>query len=85
MIDANKTKEKLDKMNHDELVEYALCQEITKDNYLEQLVSLRRSKFGSTSEKTVPEMVPLLNEIEKVVLCQDLRQLKYLFFLMCLF
>lgn len=65
MIDVNKTKEKLDKMNHDELVEYALCQEITKDNYLEQLVSLRRSKFGSTSEKTVPEMVPLFNEIEK--------------------
>ena len=52
MIDIQKTKEKLNQMSHDELVEYAIKQEITKNNYLEQLKLFRSKKFGSKSEKS---------------------------------
>lgn len=67
MIDIAETRKKLEKMDHDELVEYALGQEITKNNYLESLTLMRMKKYGSTSEKTGPEMVPLFNEIEKEI------------------
>ena len=65
MINVAETRKKLEKMDHDELVEYALSQEISKNNYLQSLTLMRMKKFGSTSEKTSPEMVPLFNEIEK--------------------
>lgn len=64
MIDIQKTKEKLNQMSHDELVEYAIKQEITKNNYLEQLKLFRSKKFGSTSEKSNFEMITLFNELE---------------------
>ncbi len=64
MIDVQKTKEKLEQMTHDELVEYAIKQEITKNNYLEQLKLFRAKKYGSTSEKSNFEMITLFNEIE---------------------
>lgn len=65
MIDVAETRKKLEKMDHDELVEYALSQEISKNNYLQSLTLMRMKKFGSTSEKTGPEMISLFNEIEK--------------------
>lgn len=64
MIDIQKTKEKLNQMSHDELVEYAIKQEITKNNYLEQLKLFRSKKFGSKSEKSNFEMITLFNELE---------------------
>ena len=61
----NKLQEKLEKMDREELMEYAIGETISKMTYLDQLASMKRSKFGSTSEKTSLEMLPLFNEIEK--------------------
>ena len=63
----NKLQEKLEKMDREELMEYAIGETISKMTYLDQLVSMKRSKFGSTSEKTSLEMLPLFNEIEKTL------------------
>lgn len=63
----NKLQEKLKKMDREELMEYAIGETISKMTYLDQLVSMKRSKFGSTSEKTSLEMLPLFNEIEKTL------------------
>lgn len=63
----NKLQEKLEKMDREELKEYAIGETISKMTYLDQLVSMKRSKFGSTSEKTSLEMLPLFNEIEKTL------------------
>ncbi len=37
-------------MDREELKEYAIGETISKMTYLDQLVSMKRSKFGSTSE-----------------------------------
>lgn len=37
-------------MDREELNEYAIGETISKMTYLDQLVSMKRSKFGSTSE-----------------------------------
>ena len=63
----NKLQEKLEKMDREELMEYAIGETISKMTYLDQLVSMKRSKFGSTSEKTSLEMLPLFNDIEKTL------------------
>lgn len=63
----NKLQEKLEKMDREELMEYAIGETISKMTYLDQLVSMKRSKFGSTSEKTSLEMLPLFNEIVKTL------------------
>ena len=63
----NKLQEKLEKMDREELMEYAIGETISKMTYLDQLASMKRSKFGSTSEKTSLEMLPLFNEIEKTL------------------
>lgn len=63
----NKLQEKLEKMDREELMEYAIGETISKMTYLDQLVSMKRSKFGSTSEKTSLEMLPIFNEIEKTL------------------
>lgn len=63
----NKLQEKLEKMDREELMEYTIGETISKMTYLDQLVSMKRSKFGSTSEKTSLEMLPLFNEIEKTL------------------
>lgn len=54
-------------MDREELMEYAIGETISKMTYLDQLASMKRSKFGSTSEKTSLEMLPLFNEIEKTL------------------
>ena len=47
--DINKLQEKFEKMAV-KLKEYAIGETISKMTYLDQLVSMKRSKFGSTSE-----------------------------------
>ena len=63
----NKLQEKLEKMDREELMEYAIGETISKMTYLDQLASMKRSKFGSTSEKTSLEMLPLFNEIDEMM------------------
>lgn len=57
---------KLTKMSNDELINYAIAQEIAKDNYLEQLTAIRTKQFQKTSEKIDPDQISLFNEAEFV-------------------
>lgn len=57
---------KLTKMSNDELINYAIAQEIAKDNYLEQLTAIRTKQFQKTSEKIDPNQGSLFNEAEFV-------------------
>ena len=47
--DINKLQEKFEN-GREELKEYAIGETISKMTYLDQLVFMKRSKFGSTSE-----------------------------------
>ena len=49
-------------MDREELKEYATGETISKMTYLNQLVSMKISKFGSPSENASP-----FNEIEKIL------------------
>lgn len=62
---------KLTKMSNEELINYAISQEIAKDQYLEQLTVMRTKMFQKTSEKIDPNQVSLFNEAEYVFEASD--------------
>lgn len=59
--------EKLNHMDHKELVDFALHAAIQRDNYYEQLMVMNHRKFKSNSEKASFYMPSLFNEMEATV------------------
>ncbi|MGN0350116.1 MAG: IS66 family transposase [Roseburia sp.] len=67
MQNIDELRKKLSEMDREELINYTIEQQITKEQYLEQLRVFRTKKFSKTSEKVSPDQLSLFNEAEAVL------------------
>ena len=67
MVKETEIRDNLAKLNHDELLAYAIKAEIDRQTLMEQLMTMRNRKYGHSSEKVSPDQLSLFNEAETIL------------------
>lgn len=69
MVKETEIRDNLAKLNHDELLAYAVKAEIDRQNLMEHIMTMNQKKYGHSSEKVSRDQLslPLFNEAETIL------------------